>query len=269
MGSNKASVLKGTQIYIHLEEKLFQQLNNEFIVRRAVSIHFFTRVILLFALEIHSLVLQNSNKLQILLTPVNIRSKMDTRSKLKETQYFLATLIETQHDSEEGYYNLSAFLSAWRSVLDVMLYDFAEHYSIGLTREDKMMSHDFWIVAKARKNTQALDFYKWWSKKIRKLSENPLWSMRHVVVHRGYPEIIQTVYIPGSLSSGATIFLSGSEDELNELLSSIGSIPATHIIIGPPTPEIKFPDVLDMCKKGFALMQRIVDEAEKEFNVKL
>ncbi|TET20161.1 hypothetical protein E3J74_04040 [Candidatus Bathyarchaeota archaeon] len=30
--------LISTQIYIHLEEKLFQQLNNEFIVRRAVSI---------------------------------------------------------------------------------------------------------------------------------------------------------------------------------------------------------------------------------------
>jgi len=30
--------LISTQIYIHLDEKLFQQLNNEFIVRRAVSI---------------------------------------------------------------------------------------------------------------------------------------------------------------------------------------------------------------------------------------
>lgn len=86
---------------------------------------------------------------------------MDTRNKLKEGKYFLDALIQTQDEPELCDYYLSAFLSAWRSVLDVMLYDFAEHYSLGITIEDYMTPHGFWLVSKALKNTQALGFYKW------------------------------------------------------------------------------------------------------------
>jgi hypothetical protein len=45
-------------------------------------------------------------------------------------------------NEDEFHFILSAFLSAWRSVLDVMLYDFADHYKIGLSRDDKMFPID-------------------------------------------------------------------------------------------------------------------------------
>lgn len=46
---------------------------------------------------------------------------MDTRTKLKEAKFFLDALMETQGEIEKFNYNLSAFLNAWRSVLDVIV----------------------------------------------------------------------------------------------------------------------------------------------------
>lgn len=174
---------------------------------------------------------------------------MDTRNKLEEARYFLNALIRTR-----SVYNLSAFLSAWKSVLDVILYDFAEHYSIGLTREDRMLPHDFWIVAKANNNVQGLQFFKWWDKKRRVLSNNPLWNLRHIIVHRGYPEITSyRIYIAPSTSSGDTGFY----------ISEIEEVPITIVT------EAEFSEILDKCKEAFALMESIVDEAEKKFNIRL
>jgi len=171
---------------------------------------------------------------------------MDTRGKLEEASYFLFALRRTEKTLKQFVYNLSAFLSAWRSVLDVMLYDFAEHYRIGLTREDRMTDEIFWYVAKAQNNAQALGFIKWWRQKVNILSKNPLWNMRRVIVHRGYPEITYRIYIPASISSGGTGFVLG-----------VGEVSA------------KPSDILDMCEKAFAEMESIVSEAENEFGIQV
>jgi len=191
---------------------------------------------------------------------------MDTRKKLQEAKYFLGMLQNTK-DRDEFYFVLSAFLSAWRSVLDVMLYDFAENYDIGLTRKDKMFPHDFWIVAYAKKDNRALEFFKWWDKKIRDLSKNHLWNMRPEIVHRGYPEVRQKIYVPNTISSGSITFVSESTDEEN---IPSGAFPATLApIYASDLFPVNFSDVIELCKEGFALMESIVDEAEREFNVSL
>lgn len=188
---------------------------------------------------------------------------MDTRNKLSETAYFLDVLIQKQSDEKQFMYNLSAFLSAWKSVLDVMLYDFAEYYSMGLNREDKIMGHDFWIVAKAQKHREALQFVQWWKQKVGILSNNPLWKMRHTIVHRGYPEVKYRIYTPDSLSSGSIVIVKG------EVVGYGDAIPTA---IAKDIFEIKVKDLSEfirMCKEGFALMANIVEEAEKTFKVEL
>lgn len=201
---------------------------------------------------------------------------LDTRYKLQEAKYFLDTLLKTKHGEEPFYYNLSAFLSAWKSVFEIMLYDLAEHYSIGLTRKDKMYPHDFWIVAYAQKHSQALQFYKWWSKKREnELPKNPLWYMRPEIVHRGYPEIPgRIVYTSDPVVSGATSYI-----QLGD--TRIGTIPGATIEIGMPMTisthprahkgvlEVDFSEVLEICKEGYTLMESIVTEAENEFKVEL
>jgi hypothetical protein len=198
---------------------------------------------------------------------------LDTRSKLEEARHFLKEFIRTQKepDTYKPYFNLSAFLSAWRSVLDVMLYDFAEYYTIGLNREDKMYPRDFWLVSKVQSKKQALEFLDWWNKKRAKLEKNELWRMRHIIVHRGYPEISHVVYVPPSLSSGTTIAFHLPE-EIPTLETTITiQVPkeiSTEEIEHRGLP-IKYSDLPKKCKKAFTMIESIVVEAEKEFEVSL
>jgi hypothetical protein len=184
---------------------------------------------------------------------------MDTRNKLLEAEYFLKALIATQDKPEVFRFNLSAFLASWKSVLDVMLYDFLEFFSLGLTHEDKVLPEYFYIVAKSHNNKPALGFFRWWDKERDSLSKkNPLWSMRNFHLHRGYPEeITQIVYSINSLSSGIGFSL----------------VPVSGIAYVSDSPqallEAKLQEVLNLCKNGYATMEAIVKDAEKQFQVQL
>lgn len=187
---------------------------------------------------------------------------MDTRKKLKEAEYFLNALSSTGN-KDEFHYTLSAFLSAWRSVLDIMLYDFAEHYNIGLTRKDKMYAHDFWIVVHVQKHAQALQFFNWWNKKRDELSENKLWKMRPEIVHRGYPEIRHKIYVPDTISSGFVDIV--TDVQVGGV--SGGAFATTDF--SSEFFEVNVSDVIEMCKEGFDLMVSIVNEAEERFGIPL
>ena len=204
---------------------------------------------------------------------------MDTRNKLEEARYFLDALVRKEKIPKEFIYNLSAFLSAWVSVLDVMLYDFAEHYRIGLTREDRMKSHDFQIVAKAQKNSNALQFFNWWRQTSNMLkSTNKLWNMRNITVHRGY-EIAYRIYVPPSMSGTTDYVLSTGKvagfDKIVaqgvpiEIIATDYGIPIGIVPARRDTLDIELSDLPDLCKKGFAQMEEIVEEAEKTFDVRL
>lgn len=185
---------------------------------------------------------------------------METRKKLEETRFFLEKFQKSlvRVAEKESYYYLSAFLGAWRSVLDVMLYDFAEFYSLGLTREDRMDGSGFYIVAKAQSNSQALKFFKWWNKKIERLSRNKLWKMRPRIIHRGYPKITQ-IYVPESISSGSGIALN-----LPEKADAI-----VAYITNGRIAQIEYTTLPEECKNAFKLMEDIIIEAERKFSVKL
>ena len=83
---------------------------------------------------------------------------MDTRNKLSEAKYFLEILFGVQDDTDKFYYNLSAFITAWRSTLDYMLYDFAEIFNLGFTRDDEMTEKEFRAVSNSLNKTKALAF---------------------------------------------------------------------------------------------------------------
>jgi hypothetical protein len=159
---------------------------------------------------------------------------MDTRNKLNEAKYFLDALNRTQNTPEKFQYNLSAFLNAWRSVLDVMLYDFAEFYSLGFTREEKLTDRDFWVAARAKNLNNALRFNEWWRQKQGTLMNNPLWKKRTITAHRGYPEVVPyRFYVSGSGGTSPTI----SGEVVLSAVSSEGAIPVT---ITPPSADLRF-----------------------------
>jgi hypothetical protein len=119
---------------------------------------------------------------------MELKYEMLTRKKLEEARYFSKRLSGAK-DDDEFHFNLSAFLNAWRSILDVMLYDLAEHYALGFSRDEELNDKEFTAVATALKNDDALKFIEWWRKKQGVLRNNPLWVKRNIMFHRGYPKI--------------------------------------------------------------------------------
>lgn len=195
---------------------------------------------------------------------------MDTRFKLEEAQYFLKKLIRLKAEPELANFYLSAFLSAWRSVLDVALFDFVKYYPLRLDEESKLRitDRDFWVAANALSHIEALRFIRWWRQKADIVRKHPLSKERNKIVHKGYPPRI--VYAPQTLSSGAGLIVS----ERGEVVASSGALPGgvslPIIVVAPSsTIEIEFPDIVNECMKGLTLMKGIVKEAEKEFNIQL
>ncbi len=114
---------------------------------------------------------------------------MKAEEKLCEAGYFLEklksmsrTICAGSNFSEprdlsvvepEFRYILSAFMTSWRSVIDVLLYDYAEKYfKIDPKRGMKVTQDSFEIGAEILKNCgflKATKFIKWYKGKMRKL----------------------------------------------------------------------------------------------------
>jgi len=201
-------------------------------------------------------------------------ANMETRNKLKEAKYFLEILPKAQEEPDIFYYNLGAFLNSWRSVLDIMLYDFAEYYALGFTREDDMDDKEFHAVATALHNEEAVKFIKWWRQKQGMLKNSPLWKKRIIGFHRGKMNIQSYVYVSGSGGTSGTISPYVAPLDLPDD-SSLGALVPQAIPVETPQPPIlvfsDFPDknLIEMCTKAFAELEAIVAEAEKSFEIHL
>ena len=218
---------------------------------------------------------------------------MDTRNKLQEAQHFLDALRRAG-DANQFNYILSAFLAAWRSVLDIMIYDLAEAWSLGLTREDRITDNEFLVAAKALNHVDALRFIGWWKQKRGALQRNPLWKKRTLIIHRGYPPTrrVYRIYILESVALSSTFTVSHAVESPEISEAPEGAIPATTPTSSastegaiPPTTrppaavpertvEVRFADspnvsVVAMCSQAYQEMDEIVREAEREFNIKL
>jgi len=197
------------------------------------------------------------------------KEELLTRKRLEEARYFYGRLIGTQND-DEFHFNLSAFPNAWRSILDVMLYDFTEHYSLGFSREDELNDKEFTAVATALTNTQALEFIKWWRMKQGGLSNNPLWAKRNITFHRGYPKVSERrIYAAGTGGTSGTVSVVSVIPYLKRI-----SWP-TPSGISPSDPsnyyfsDMQDKTVMEYCNEALKEIDRIIMEAEQTFSVKL
>jgi hypothetical protein len=199
---------------------------------------------------------------------VGEKDELLTRKRLEETRYFCVRLSEAKND-DEFHFNLSAFLNAWRSILDVMLYDFTEYYSLGFSREDELNYKEFKAVATALKNTQALKFIKWLGQKQGGLTHNnPLWSKRNITVHRGYPKVSERrIYVSGSGGTSGTVSI------ITPYFKRI-SYPSPSTISPSDPSNYYFSDIQDRtvmkyCNEALKEIESIIVEAEQTFSVKL
>ena len=203
-----------------------------------------------------------------------------TRKKLAEAQFFLDRLEGAATNSDHFYYNISAFLSAWRSTLDIMLYDFAEMFPLGFTREDDLKMRDFKVAARAAQNTEAIRFINWWDNKQSSLGSTPLWKKRNINVHRGAVGLSQqqfTVLVTGSGGTSSTISVhtggyavstpnAGSSAVSTPNVSTPSSGAVSNIWHFDDLPN---DNAIDICRQAYEQMEDIVEEAENAFNVTL
>ena len=110
-------------------------------------------------------------------------NRIHALEKLKEVAYFLNQIDTGNSDAYS--YHVSAFLSAWRSVFDILLYDAAEAFDLGFIRTEKRNDHQFLEEAKRLENSVAQAFHVWWKRKLTALSEDPLYKKRSFNVHQG------------------------------------------------------------------------------------
>jgi len=103
--------------------------------------------------------------------------------------------------------------------------------------------------------------------------------MRNIIIHRGY-EIAYRIYVAPSSISGGTGFVLSSEQVAGfdkilaqgipiEILPTDEEVPIEIVPARRDTLDIELSDLPDLCKKGFAQMEEIVEEAEKTFDVRL
>ena len=112
---------------------------------------------------------------------------MKAEDKLAEAKYFLKKLHES-NEYELGF-NLSAFIQAWRSVFDILLYDYAEQYfaytEARKFKTTKNIFREIAIVLENQGNNIPRKFIDWYQKKESELSKIPFWTLRKFFVHRG------------------------------------------------------------------------------------
>jgi hypothetical protein len=167
---------------------------------------------------------------------------------------------------------VSAFLTAWRSVFDVMLYDFDEFYNLGFTREVEMNEKEFRAVAKALRNQDALRFIQWWQHEQGMLRNTPLWTKRNINFHRGGLNVQYTSVVSGSGGTSSAISVVSTVplpagSTLNTLVPQ--PTPATTTTTDWYFTDFPYLTVIQMCTRAYTEMERIVQEAEREFRVQL
>jgi len=201
---------------------------------------------------------------------------MNVRDKLREAEYFLGKMRETSAQ-EVFKFNLSAFLSAARSVPDYLLEDYNIKYSLQIPLTEKLYSDTFEDRAKQTGNLVALSFIQWWKHKIDALNLDPIWSLltnkRHINVHRDLvrPDRAE-VKIQETIRASESLRIEkyDKDGKLTEIYES----PKEE---QPPKPiesevsvnwffsEYDKEPIISVCEKYLDMMKKFVEEAEQKF----
>lgn len=207
---------------------------------------------------------------------------MQSEEKLAEAKYFLDLLKVTPQDNahqKEFMYKLSAFLSAWRSVIDIILYDYVDKFQFCFSQDEEITMRDFEVAARATNNTQAQTFIQWYRQQVSMLGQNPLSTKRKIIVHRGYPPTMRafTVYVSESIaiSSSFTIHSSDNSDTAGPSAiptdTAVSSVkPSKPSTTTTTSVNVRFSDrqdknVTDFCQDALDQMKTIVELAIQQF----
>jgi len=202
---------------------------------------------------------------------------MEAEKKLRGAIYHLQRMEEAYLKNEENFiYELEAFLVKVISVPDVLLEDFNEKLSLGISLEEKLYPETFEERARELQNAQAMSFIQWWRSKMEQIRSDKLGSIffgkRNISVHRKVvrPDLKITLYETIRITDSINI---RKYDEKGNLIEDVKSLEIPPALEEPKPSEIEwcfseYPDenVLEACKKILQTVKRFVEEAKSRFN---
>ena len=203
--------------------------------------------------------------------------EMESEQKLMAAEYHLKRMEELYGKNYEHFkFELEAFLTQARSVLDVLLYDFAEKFQLGIDRnKEELNDHIFEKKARERGNEQAIKFIEWWRQRREELKKNfrPLLEKRNIAVHRGSvgPDIhkiqrFETIKTTESViavienESGKIMRISKNPNDLHKTQSDLNQTEIDWYFE-------EFPDknIISICREYLEKIRQIVEEAKNKF----
>lgn len=176
---------------------------------------------------------------------------MNTRNTFEAARFFLKKFQQTT-DLEVSQFYLYAFLAAWRSVLDALLYDLADYYGIideigrnPAPLNQRIDNNSYYWVSKRRADhggdPDAEEARKWWFGKWEELKKLELYDARIQFVHEGVPP--KDFYLPPPASG--------------------------HFSLKNYCIWLRDVAIRDKCQEALSLMENIVVEAENRLKINL
>jgi hypothetical protein len=204
---------------------------------------------------------------------------MEAEKKLRGAIYHFQRMEKAYLKNEENFiYELEAFLVKVRSVPDVLLEDFNEKLSLGISLEEELYPKTFEERARQLQNTQAISFIQWWKSKMEQIRSDKLGSIlfgkRNISVHRKVvrPDL-KKITLYETIRATTEYINIRKYDEKGNLIEdekSLGIPPAPE---EPKPPEVEwcfseYPDenVLEVSRKILQTVKRFVEEAKSRFN---
>jgi hypothetical protein len=201
---------------------------------------------------------------------------LTSRGKIEEAEYFLSRFEQVPLDALK--HEISAFLSAVRSVFDHMLEDYRTTFDLG--DMNRLSERAFRKRAIERHNERAIDFLKWYGERLSALRTNRdygfLFRKRDHNIHRNSSKEVHMVQWKGqvifSTEPGTTVTIPlvkpktlASRSQLNATVTKNGRT-ASFPIEG--TDEVFFEEnmrsnIVTVCSTFLEDAKRMVEDAEK------
>lgn len=204
---------------------------------------------------------------------------MEANFKLEEADYFLTKLQSLESGmarygsiddiTKEFAFKLSAFISAWRSVWDVLRHDFAETYS-NVGRNEDLDWNKFKGIFNQKEDAKKI--VKWLEYQFDILKKSPLWDIRNYNIHSGIIEVDreQRFFTEDSLATSGSmtssdVFRTDRNHKPSASSRSDQNLRFTFRL-GPSHRIGRGEIIIPICVEAIELMKRIVNEASEKFN---
>jgi len=205
---------------------------------------------------------------------------LEAEKKLQGAKYHLDRMREMYLDNEKFFtYELESFLAKIRSVPDVLLEDYNQIFSLGISLEENLDSKIFQKRAKQLKLPTAVSFIEWWKNEMKTLWADSIGSIifgkRNVSIHRvTVTPNLKKISITATIRAIASIKVIKKDDKGNvvEVRSSSTERPKTKTANQKPKIDWCFEEysednVLNISKQFFNRIKKLVEDAKKKYQI--